>query len=254
MVTFSIVSHGQLGLVRDAMISINKLLPSSKFIITINIPENEEILCSIPDNIKNIHILRNASPMGYGANHNQAFLKSDTQFFCVCNPDIKLNEFNFSLKDFFDKNPDTAFVSGKVYSTSNVLEDNIRDFPLFSHMIMRFFGSNKGQKTYKIGKSFDWCAGMFMVFDSSKYRELNGFDDKFFMYYEDADICRRIGNLDFKFFILDNIKLIHDARRGSRKDIKLLFMHIISALRFRIRMCLHSNNFKKGKIVRINYE
>lgn len=250
MITFSIISHHQLELVEEAMLSIVTEFRDAKFIITINKPENERIIKRIKKNFKNVKFITNRAPKGYGANHNQAFNYSNSKFFCVCNPDIKLRKFNLSIEKFFKEYSKTAFISAKICNKQDELEDNIRDFPSSLQIIKRFLGSRAGENKYMLNTSFDWCAGMFMIFDSTKYSKVRGFDEKFFMYYEDADICRRIGDSGYDFFILDNILVEHDARRGSRKNIKLLAMHVKSALIFLIKSFFKNYRDKRGKIIK----
>jgi N-acetylglucosaminyl-diphospho-decaprenol L-rhamnosyltransferase len=88
---------------------------------------------------------------------------------------------------------------------------------------------------YEIGNSIllpDWVGGMFMFFPSAVYKQVNGFDERYFLYYEDVDLCARLTNLGFKVVFCPASKVIHLAQRTSHKSIKYLRWHLSSMLRF----------------------
>lgn len=245
LITFSIVSHGQIDLVHNAVQSILSNLPDANFIITINIPEdNQEDIKKLQE-IENLNIIHNKTIKGFGENHNYAFRYVQTKYFCVCNPDVIVESLDSSFDNLFS-NEQLAFFTPKIVNNSDENEDNLRIFPNFKIMVKRLFGRPVGFTDYVIGEKFDWCAGMFMVFLSKKFDLINGFDDSFYMYYEDADICGRLAKLDNIFISVQKYKVLHDARRGSRKNLYLLYLHVKSALKFLIRLYF-SSKYKNNK-------
>jgi GT2 family glycosyltransferase len=78
----------------------------------------------------------------------------------------------------------------------------------------------------------DWVAGMFMLFTAEAYRAVGGFDERYFLYYEDVDICRRLRARGNKIVYEPAVPVIHEARRASRRDPRLMRMHAASALRY----------------------
>ena len=81
----------------------------------------------------------------------------------------------------------------------------------------------------------DWVAGMFILFDSRAFRDVGGFDEGYFLYIEDADICRRLGAMRRSVVYVPEAEIIHEARRASRRNAGLARHHIASALRFLTR-------------------
>ena len=77
----------------------------------------------------------------------------------------------------------------------------------------------------------NWISGCFMLFTSDIYRKINGFDERFFLYMEDVDICKRIIKLN-KNIILDDQCIIHNSKRKSLKNIKHFYFHILSIFRY----------------------
>ena len=81
----------------------------------------------------------------------------------------------------------------------------------------------------------DWIAGMFMAFHEDAFRAVRGFDERFFLYYEDVDICRRLRRAGYVVVYDPRSSVIHDARRASRRNVRLMAIHAASALRYLLR-------------------
>ena len=80
-----------------------------------------------------------------------------------------------------------------------------------------------------------WVGGMFMGFRSSVFREIGGFDERYFMYLEDVDICAELLAAGYEVAIDADNKVTHDARRGSRRNLTLFFIHCASYIKYFIK-------------------
>jgi len=214
MITVSIVSH-QHGVMVTQLLNQLLLFPEvTKVILTLNV--NEELDSPISDRLV---IIRNQLPKGFGANHNAAFQACDTTYFCVLNPDVVLatSPFPTLLKQFSD--PQVALVGPLVVAPDGRVEDSIRTFPTPLSLLLKAVGLSEGRYSVTYGQDNlapDWIAGMFMLFRSNSFASLNGFDERFFLYYEDVDICARIWRSSLKIVACPSVKIVHDARRHSR--------------------------------------
>jgi GT2 family glycosyltransferase len=118
------------------------------------------------------------------------------------------------------------------------VEDSARRFPNPIAILSKVIGF-KFQNPYVLNGSKmypDWVAGMFMLFRADTFREINGFDDKYFLYYEDVDICARLTNENKHVVLCSNSKVIHLAQRASHRNLKYLSWHIASMVRFFLSM------------------
>ena len=87
-VTVSIVSHGQNAMVNKLLIDMAARCPERvATVVTLNRQDTVELETSLPYPLQ---VVRNADPKGFGANHNAAFQCCRTEYFCVANPDIRL--------------------------------------------------------------------------------------------------------------------------------------------------------------------
>ena len=71
-----------------------------------------------------------------------------------------------------------------------------------------------------------------MLFRSLDFKNLNGFDERYFLYLEDADLCRRIQQYEKKIMFFPNVHVIHEHQKGSSKNVKLFFIHLSSAIKY----------------------
>jgi N-acetylglucosaminyl-diphospho-decaprenol L-rhamnosyltransferase len=231
-ITISVVSHGHrdfvLGLIKQIATSpVNQLI---KLIITVNAPalDNFDEPNLQLNSLADIVFLKNDLPKGFGYNHNQAFHHCRTRFFCVVNPDIEL------IREPFTDLMDALTVSntGLVYPLQ-INEQNITlDFErmLVSPMSIIKRHLLRQRYTLKDNKPVHWVSGSFLMFKSSVFKELGGFDECYFMYCEDVDICLRLQLAGYKLARAD-ATVIHHTQRQTLKNPKHLAWHLRSLLR-----------------------
>lgn len=232
-ITVSIVSHGQAGLIKALLKDLDDLGMGDclkEVIITVNIPEDHQFeMGSAP-----IKLIANDSAKGFGENHNAAFKQSETRYFCVLNPDIRLNQNPFPALLESIQAHQGGVVAPRVVDAEGNLEDSARPFPTIYSLFRKLCG-NKSAGRYGadvLPDSPDWVAGMFMLFDCKAFSSVDGFDEKYFLYYEDVDICARLRKAGWHVRYCPKTSVTHDARRDSHRKLRYLKWHLSSMLRF----------------------
>ncbi len=233
IISVSIVVHRNAELADKLLNDLNYFSTTiNELIITYNLPENLD--ASIFNFDFPVTIIENKTPKGFGANHNFAYHQSRCDFFCIINPDIRLTHdpFPILLKALQDE--DIALTSPLIRTPTGSIEDNYRTFPTPMSIATKLINKWPKIEYPLIEKSFviDWAAGMFILFRSEAYRRINGFDEKYHLYYEDVDICARLKLAGYKIMACPSVSVIHDARRESHHNPKFLRWHIQSMLRF----------------------
>lgn len=235
MISISVVSHGQGDLVGKVLTDLARFPDSLPFevILTKNIPE--QLPFSVGDFPYPIKVLENTSPKGFGANHNGAFQLAEGEFFCVLNPDIRMpaSPFNFLLEAL--ERQQAAVIAPAVLSPTYQIEDSIRRFPTPLTLAGKMLGRGDGRYSFSVGDeafAVDWVGGMFMLFWAEDYRRVGGFDEGFFLYYEDVDICARLWKSGRRVLACPKAQVIHDARRASRRNLQYMRWHVASMARF----------------------
>jgi hypothetical protein len=73
--------------------------------------------------------------------------------------------------------------------------------------------------------------GSFLVIRTELFKEISGFDERFFMYLEDADLCKRVNEIS-EVVYFPGTTVIHKWERGSHKNLKLFKMHMKSMFKY----------------------
>ena len=233
-ITISIVSHNQINYVTKLLSDLKKFNFYEKIIITTNIKENLDSL----ENFKKPHlkIITNDTPKGFGENHNFAYKSCNTKYFLILNPDVRINNLDINnLLSIFNYEKEVYVVSPTAEDPKGVIQDNARIFPKFYDPFLRIFKKNIDYVRQGNYQEVDWVSGMFMLFETKKFSELKGFDENFFLYYEDVDICKRIKLFGGKTFISNIEKVIHTGQKSRHTNIKYSLIHIKSLLRYHFK-------------------
>jgi GT2 family glycosyltransferase len=233
-ISLSVVSHGQIKLVEALFQDLAKhcLVNNFEVLLTLNIPE--DLPTSFDKFSFPLLISRNATPLGFGENHNQAFIRSQARYFCVVNPDIRVDSNILPSLIEALSNPSMGVVAPLIVNGAGSIEDSARKFPTPFRILCKALGGCRGHD-YGITDTPvepDWVAGMFMMFRREVYEQLGGFDEKFFLYYEDVDLCARIRLSGLDVALIPWTKVTHLARRSSHTNPAYSLIHIRSMFRF----------------------
>ncbi|HXJ50302.1 MAG TPA: glycosyltransferase [Burkholderiales bacterium] len=231
-VTVSVVSHGQNALLNRLLADLAEHCTSElELIVTQNILD--AVPLSAPARVHRFEAITNSKPKGFGANHNAAFARSTSQSFFIVNPDVRLLGDPFQTLAGQLKGR-VAAVGPVVLSASGKVEDSARRFPTLSSLLRKLFVGATGPDypTDKGPIEVEWVAGMFIGFDREAFARVGGFDERYFLYYEDVDICRRLRNHGYKVLYDPTVSIVHEARRASRSDPRLMRIHAASVVRY----------------------
>jgi GT2 family glycosyltransferase len=233
LISVSIVSHGHALLAAQLLDDLRVHKPTGlEVILTLNI---EETLPFDPDSFPfPVKMIRNASPRGFASNHNAAFKLAAGDFFCVLNPDIRLNSDPFLALVGELESRTVGAVAPLILDAVGAIEDSARPFPTLSSLICKALGAQP-KRYYEIGDrslSPDWVGGMFMLFRRDAFSAVSGFDPRYHLYYEDVDLCARLRLAGYDIRLVPSATAVHLARRQSRRDIRYLAWHLRSVIRY----------------------
>jgi len=233
-VSISVVSHGQAALVGALLGDLSSCAKTSiELLLTVNVPEAlpfEPERFGFP-----IRVLINAQPRGFGANHNAAFKRSSGRYFCVMNPDIRVEADPFPALLACLREPGAGVAAPLIRNAAGAIEDSARRFPTPWTILKKALGLlpeieypvSGLQPVYP-----EWVAGMFMLFARDVFAEIGGFDEKYFLYYEDVDLCARLVRGGRHAVLCPAAAAVHEARRESRRSLRYMRWHLSSMLRF----------------------
>lgn len=241
-VYISIVSHNHSELIKN-LGCIDKLIEKYTVVIKSNTSKDD---FEIYEENDCFHWINRCPGKGFGENNNIVFQycknelnMQDDDIFLVMNPDVKIEV------EELDRLINLTSLHKDKLATINLFKDEkftqfdnaIRKFPDFLDFFKSFLFSinptilDKAIITKK--SNIDWAAGSFLCFNANHYESLSGFDENYFMYCEDIDICLRSKYLGHPLVYYPEIRAVHFAEQASRKLFSKHFVwHISSVARY----------------------
>lgn len=186
--------------------------------------------------------------VGYGRAHNWAFDHSrESRYHLIMNPDIVITQGTIErLIDFMDANPDIGMVCPRILNTDgtdqfankryfNVTDLFVRRFvpqifhPLLKHRLAHYEMRDVG---YDKACDVECIPGAFMLCRKDVLNVTGGFDSRYFMYFEDGDLCRKFQMNGYRTVYYPNAIVIHGYERASHKSIKMAIILIANMFRY----------------------
>lgn len=241
--SFSIVTFNNSKIIENTVNSVINSIPE-EFTYKIYLVDNNssdetiEIIRRIEGNIEIVEMGINK---GFGYGHNAVMDRINSEYHFIVNPDIIIENENQIRKMiyFLENNNDVGLLSPLMLNTDLSIQYLCKRNPSVFDMLIRRISSSlftKRQDRYVMKKTgydkimkIDYAPGSFMVFRTEVFKKMNGFDDRFFMYLEDADITRRVNQIS-KAIFFPEARVIHAWERSAYKNCKFAIILVQSMI------------------------
>lgn len=206
--------------------------------------------------------IQNRVNVGMGAGNNVGIKRSTGKYVVVMNPDTIAFKNTFqTLYEYMEKNDKVGMVGPKQLNPDKTVQDSCyrwhgaltpvyRRTPLgqfrfaqsdLNRFVMQDFDHNSIREV-------DWLLGSFLFIRKEALNEIGLFDEKFFMYFEDTDLCRRFWKDGWSIVYNPEAEIIHNHNRDSAK-VKWYKFFTNKATRWHLRSWLrHLNKWGVGKV------
>lgn len=241
--SIAIVAYNDADDVRKAVESIERCTPSfiSKTIYVIDNSEEKSNLEKLEEEYGDLKYIFCGSNEGFGKGHNKVLGLLDSKYHAIVNPDIILEQDVFSTLFRFIEENDCGMAVPRINDAEGnllpVYRREVTAFDMFIRMFVKVgFNKRKAYHTMQdmdYSKPFDvpFAQGSFLVIKTDLFKKINGFDERFFLYMEDADLCKRVNQVSRLMYCPDTY-VIHKWEKGSHKNFKLFFCHVSSMIKY----------------------
>lgn len=191
-----------------------------------------------------VHVMAGRENIGFGRANNQILRKVDSTYHLILNPDIVFKSDAVSaMVDYMDQNPEVVMTMPKLLNPDGSEQFTPKRRPSLKYMIggrlERFGGMfRKWRSEYtRRGENLteptpvDFCAGCFMLARTSALKEAGGFDPRYFLYNEDADLTRTMQKKG-KVMYLPQVEVVHFWSRAYMKSFRLFMVQVSSMLKY----------------------
>lgn len=250
--SISIVTYNSSHIIKEALTSIIQYLPanvSTSIILIDNHSKDntKQILRDYAMSYKNITLIQNPANIGFAKAHNLAISYEDSRYHVICNPDIILENDVFTpLIRFMDQNIDIGIACPRYQFQNGELQPLNRRYPSIFDFFLRRFLPEKLKPLFQarldsyvmldIGydSSYDvpFVSGAFMFCRSEVLKKVKGFDERYFLYLEDADLSRKVQQHGYRTVYYPYAVLTHVWERSAHKDWRVGMVFIHSAIKY----------------------
>lgn len=221
--TIVIVSFNARDLLRQCLATLRMHAPQYPTIVVDN-ASIDGSATMVEHEFPQMRLVRNDKNLGFGAACNRGLREVETDYALLLNPDTRFEADPLPrLIQTLDEYPDAAIVGCRLISSDGVTQRSARRFPSARRSLR-----NAIAWPYRAPSSLgdvDYVDGALMLGRTSALRAIGGFDERFFLYVEDADLCRRLHHRGWRVLYDPGVYVVHlgggSARRGSRSDDRL---------------------------------
>ncbi len=201
-----------------------------------------------------VRLIRNKENIGFARAHNRGIAASNGDPIVLINPDTLVErDFFEHLEAFVSENPKAGISGPRIVDSEGRLQLSARrevsalsGFLGRTSLLTRLFPESsivKSQFPAVTDKSHptsvDWVSGACMVVRRDTLRDVGPLDERFFMYFEDADLCRRARAAGWLVYYLPHIEIVHQTGASSRSKPKAIWLLHKSAFLYHRKHGVH---------------
>lgn len=228
-----IVNYNHSDVLMDCVESIYKTINEIEFeIIVIDNSSKDEGIEIVKEKFPKIKLIRNKQNVGFGSANNQGFKISKGETILFLNPDIVLSKSAVNdMLIYFNSHENIGALGPKMLSMDGTLQFSCRSFPdiwtgLFNRysLMSKIFKNNKFSTRYLLTdfdhneiKEVDWLSGSCMMISRKDFKKVALFDENYFLFNEDVDLCKKLKNQGHKIVYYPYAKVYHHITSSNGK-------------------------------------
>lgn len=252
LLTASIVLYEEdLKVLSKTIHSFLSINASKKLFLIDNTSESKFKNCF--DNQEIIYI-ENKKNIGFGSGHNKVLsrIPNFSHYHLILNPDVFFTSNTIlTLINELKEDSSLAMIAPKVTFLDGTHQFSCRRYPKVLELIGRRSTLLKpllkdildmGEyKDKNLNEPFycEYLTGCFQLYKTIDFVAINGFDERYFLYMEDVDICRKIDLLGKNKLYYPKVSIHHILKQGSLKKINLFIRHTSSAIKYFLKWGIH---------------
>ncbi len=221
----------------------------------------EIIVVDVESDYKTEYFIRESFPeiifipieknVGYSKSVNAGIKKIsiDSKYILILNADIIAEKSAVNkLCAFMENNPETGIVGPQLLNFNNTSQNSYFKFYtpkiiLYRRTALKNYSFAKkalddflmSESDYNLTQPADWLMGSALLIRRSALEKTGIMDERFFMYFEDVDWCRRFWNNGYRVVYFPGAKMKHYHGKQSSESKKYAIIHIISAIKYFIK-------------------
>ncbi|HUY07567.1 MAG TPA: glycosyltransferase family 2 protein [Acidimicrobiales bacterium] len=215
-------------------------------IVVVDNDSHDASLAPVQRAYPDVRVILSRKNLGYGSAVNLGRAELVDEHIFVCNPDLVIDrEAPALLAEYLSHHHDTGVVGPRIFETNGQVYPSARSFPsitdAFGHALLSmFWPHNRFSRRYRFATigathavSADWVSGACFLVCAEAFDAVGGFDERYFMYVEDLDLCWRLRQIGWRSAYLPAATVVHHGGiSAGQHPYRMLVAHHVSAWRF----------------------
>jgi len=189
--------------------SLSVTLKQFKHVIVVDNASRDRTVDILVKSLPNAQFIRNKENMGFGRANNQAMARVDTRFALLLNPDCSIESADLErLLACAELYPDAAIIAPQGWRSGSNVQPSFR----------QAFFERRPKQAYRVPDatcSAKWLHGCCLLIRVDAFKQIGGFDERFFLYYEDDDLCLRALHAGYDCLLEPSANVVHIGGASS---------------------------------------
>ncbi len=215
-----IVNYNSLNTIRQAIEPLYELYQQQYLtVIVVDNHGSDGVAEMLKSDFSWVTLKKMSHNLGFGHACNIGFSGSETEFTLFLNPDaIILPDAITYLVNFLEKNSQIALTAPAIFEGETLQQAGLMPIPLWNQFYNKIpIPEERLIIPHKKEFQTTWLCGAILLIRSDIFKTIDGFDEKFFLYFEETDLCKRISDLGFEIWANGMVTAEHIGG-GSTKD------------------------------------
>lgn len=247
-ITASIVTYNSSREIKSVLNSLYRSSIAYKLAIyVVDNNSTDDTTKIIENEFADVQLIQLKKNIGFGAGHNEVISKVNSEYHLIINPDITFGESLIAeLTNYMDKNPDVVSITPRILNFDGTEQFLPKRDPKIKYFIggrfERFGGIfakwrseyTRRNEVFLEPAQIEFATGCFMFIRTSVLKKINGFDVRYFLHFEDADLSRELR----KYGILiahPDYEVTHLWKRDNVGSKKVFFIALVSMFKYFIK-------------------
>lgn len=240
-ISAGIVTHNNFNEIDSCLSSLIEFAKEMDIqIYVLDNASQDETVHLIKEKFPQVYVIESKDNLGFGKGHNRIVKQVESDYHMVVNPDIVFTENSVKkLYEFLEKFSNVGQITPRILNEDGTEQFLPKKDPTFKYVVLSKFPVFKHYRTdytraneeFKRPTRILSSTGCLFMIRTALFKRIGGFDERFFMYFEDADLSRRVRRTaDIVFY--PNVYVFHGWKRDNTRSLRGIRIFLTSMAKY----------------------
>lgn len=228
-VSIIIIAYNSEDFIRQCIASVLENLPVYSEVMVLDNNSQDKTVDILNEFLPRIQLIKSAENLGFARGNNRAVRKAKGEYLFFLNPDTEINSGVINeLVKFYGNTKDAGIVAPKLVMSDGQIQPSVKNLPTVWGALKEFILGIKNAYSEYVPQaenpiSVEYVYGAAILIKKELFVKLGGFDEKYFLYYEDADLCKKVLSLGKRvyYYPLVSVKHLVGATKSDENRYEL---------------------------------